>query len=108
MSSIKSPREKKQLSLARDRRNRYGENSQASRKGIRRGKQRRHMDERRSVAEVLGQLKGQVDDDEATELELQAKTRITGSKRRGFRKTPDTPLGVVLAAKKAKQKRPLR
>jgi len=62
------------------------------------------MDERRSVSEVLGQLKGQVDENEATEAELQAKTRITGSRQRGFRKRPDTPLGLVLASKKARKK----
>jgi hypothetical protein len=58
MSTIKNPEEKKRLSLARDRRNRFGENSKSSRKNIPRGKQRRHMDERRTVAEVLGHLKG--------------------------------------------------
>jgi|SRR5580704_1423178 hypothetical protein len=104
MSTVKNPGEKKHLSLARDRRNRFGENSKASRKGIQRGKQRRHMDERRSVGEVLGRLKGDVQDEEATEVELQAKARITDSRRRGFRKRPDTPLGVVLAAKRVRKK----
>jgi len=40
VSKVKSATEKKALSLKRDRRNTYGENPQASRKGIRRGKQR--------------------------------------------------------------------
>ena len=99
MSTVKNPDEKKRLSLERDRRNRYGENSKSSRKSIRRGKQRRHMDERRTVGEVLGRLKGSVQEDEATEAELRAKTGIADSRRRGFRKQPDTPLGLVLAAK---------
>jgi hypothetical protein len=43
MSTVKHPKEKKELSLERDRRNTYGENSKSSRKGIRRGKQRRHI-----------------------------------------------------------------
>ncbi len=86
MSTIKNSEEKKQLSLERDRRNTYGENSKSSRKNIQRGKQRRHMDERRTVGEVLGRLKGQVQEDEATEAELQAKTRITDSQRRGFKR----------------------
>jgi hypothetical protein len=60
------------------------------------------MDERGSVGEVLSQLKGLVVEDDATEAELQAKSRIAVSRRRGFKKRPDTPLGVVLAAKKAK------
>ncbi|MFI5102172.1 MAG: hypothetical protein ACHP9V_02250 [Terriglobales bacterium] len=103
MSTVKNPEEKKNLSLKRDRRNRYGENSKSSRKNIRRGKQRRHMDERRAVGEALGQLRGYVHEDEATEAELQVKTRITDSRRRGFRKEPDTPLGVVLKAKRARK-----
>ena len=103
MSTVKNPEEKKQLSLSRDRRNRYGENSKSSRKSIRRGKQRRHMDERRTVGKVLGRLKGCVPEDEATDAELQAKISVTGSKRRGFKKKPDTPLGIVLAAKRVKK-----
>ena len=99
MSIIKTPREKKRLSLERDRRNTYGENSKSSRKNIQRGKQRTHMDERRTVSEVLSRLKGNVEDSVATEAELLVKTKIIDSKRRGFKKQPDTPLGVVLAKK---------
>ncbi len=49
MSKLKSPQENKAVSLKTDRRNTYGENPQASRKGIRRGKQRSHMGERREL-----------------------------------------------------------
>lgn len=101
MSKIKSPKEKKQLSLERDRRNTYGENSKSSRKNIAKGKQRRNMDERRGVVQVLGHLKGEVDDDVASEAELRAKVTIADSRNRGFRKIPDKPLGVVLARKKS-------
>jgi hypothetical protein len=104
MSTIKNPGDKKSLSLARDRRNRYGENSKSSRKSIPRGKQLGHMNERRTVVEVLGQLKGSVTDDDATEIELRAKTKATATRRKGFKKTPDTPLGLVLTAKRAKKK----
>jgi hypothetical protein len=62
------------------------------------------MDERRTVGEVLGRLKGHVQEDEATEAELQAKIRITDSQRRGFKKQPDTPLAVVLLAKRTRKK----
>ena len=103
MSTIKNPDEKKQLSLTRDRRNTYGENSKSSRKSIQRGKQRRHMDERRAAGEALRRLKGSIQEDEATEAELLARTRIIDSKRRGFKKQPDTALGVVLAKKRAKK-----
>jgi hypothetical protein len=58
MSTVKNPEGKKRLSLARDRCNRYGANSKSSPKNIQRGKQRRHLDERRSVGDALGRLKG--------------------------------------------------
>jgi hypothetical protein len=106
MSKIKSPREKKRLSLKRDRRNTYGENSKSSRKNIARGKQRRHMDERRGVAQVLGRLKSEVDEDVGSEAEAKAKLRIADSRNRGFKKVPDTPLGVVLALKNSTRTRP--
>jgi hypothetical protein len=61
------------------------------------------MDERRTVGEVLGRLKGSVQDDAAIEAERLAKTRVIDSQRRGFKKQPDTPLGVVLAKKAKKQ-----
>ena len=96
MSSVKNPGEKKRLSLKRDRRNIFGENSKASRKNIARGKQRRQMTERRAIAQILGQLSGQIDDDAALEAELNIKMKITNSKHRGFEKNPDRPLGEVI------------
>jgi len=103
MSAVKNPKEKKQLSLELDRRNTYGENSKSSRKAIPKGKQRRHMDERRSAGEVLRGLKGNIPDDEASEAELLVKTRVIDSKRRGFKKQPDAPLATVLAAKRSRR-----
>jgi len=100
VSKVKTPTEKKRLSLTRDRRNTYGENSKSSRKNIAKAKQRRHMDERRAVAHVLKGLNGQVDDDVASDAELEVKVTIADSRNRGFRKTPDKPLGVVLPRKK--------
>jgi hypothetical protein len=102
MSKVKSPKQKKQLSLDRDRRNTYGENSKSSRKNIARGKRLRRMDERRGVAQVLNRLKGAVDEDQGANAELQAKLRVADSRNRGFRKIPDQPLGVVLSRKKSK------
>lgn len=107
MSVVKDPHQKKELSLKLDRRNTYGENDKASRKAIPRGKQRRHMNERRSVDQVLRGLRGEVHDDEAANVELAAKTRTTNSKRKGFKKQPDVPLGVVLDAKMSRAARPL-
>ena len=105
MSTVKNPKEKKRLSLAHDRRNVYRENAKASRKSIPRGKQRRHMDERRSVSAVLLRLKGGVpDEQEATEAELAVANRILEARREGFKKKPDRPLGEVLQRKKAKKR----
>lgn len=101
MSSVKNPGDKKRASLKLDRRNTYGENSKASRKGIPRGKQRRHMNERRSVGQALQGLRGNVSEDEATTAEVLAKVRVTSSERKGFRKQADAPLGAVLDAKRA-------
>ena len=104
MSTVKNPKEKKRLSLSRDRRNIFGENSKSSRKNIARGKQRRQMSERREIAQLLGGLVGRVsDDDAAADTELQVKLAITRSKNRGFDKHPDKPLGEVIQRKLAKR-----
>jgi hypothetical protein len=102
MSKIKSPSEKKRLSLKHDRRNTYGENSKSSRKSIAKSKQRRHMDERRGVGQLLDGLRGIVDEDAAAKVELEVKVTIADSRNRGFKKVPDMPLGLVLARKKEK------
>jgi hypothetical protein len=106
LSTIKTPREKKDLSLARDRRNVFRENSKASRKNIPKAKQRRQMNERRSVAQLLGTLGGQeVEEDDATAVELKVKGVIADSKNRGFKKTRDEPLAEILKRKAAKKRR---
>ena len=105
MSSVKNPKQKKQLSLECDRRNLFGENSKASRKNIPRAKQRRQMNERRRIAQVLGKLVGQVDDDAGSGAELNVKLTITDSKNRGFVKTPDRPLGEVIQRKMERRRK---
>ena len=104
MSTIKNPEEKKRLSLARDRRNTYGENTKSSRKNIRLGKQRTNMNQRRSADEALRRLNGDVPEEDAVDAEFLARTRIIDSKRRGFKKHSDTPLGVVVLKKKEKRR----
>ena len=89
MSKIKSPKEKKKLSLASDRRN-----PEASRKGIRRGKQRSHM---------LRHLKEKPDENEAVEADVLAKTLTLQKKREAFKKRAAEPLGVVIKRKLAKR-----
>ena len=109
MSTVKNPKEKKRLSLKRDCRNVYGESPAASRKGIAKGKQRQHMNERRSAAQTLATLNGQIDDELASEVELKAKVAVAVSRKNGFRKWPDKPLGEFLELrKKRKQAMALR
>jgi hypothetical protein len=105
MSKIKNPSQKKRLSLKRDRRNIFGENSKSSRKNIARGKQLRQMSERRRIAQVLGKLTGQVCDDAASDAELRVKLAITDSKNRGFKKHPDKPLGYAIERTLSKRRR---
>lgn len=59
------------------------------------------MNERRSVGQALRVLNGNAHEDDAADAELLAKTRVTKSKRKGFKKQPDAPLGAVLETKKA-------
>lgn len=100
MSTVKNPKEKKQLSLERDCRNVYGENPAASRKGIAKGKQRQHMNERRSSAQVLAKATGPIDEEFASDVELETKVAVAVSRKYGFRKSPDLPLGEFLERRK--------
>jgi hypothetical protein len=100
VSTVKNPTEKKPRSLKRDCRNVYGENPAASRKGIAKGKQRQHMNERRSAAQALAEFEGSRDADRASDAELNAKVAIAVSRKYGFKKTPDVPLGEFLERRK--------
>ena len=99
MSKVKSPSEKKRISLAKDRRNVYGECRTSSRKNIKRGKQRGHMEVRRAANEELRALKGASVEADADVIESRAKDRILALARSSFKKVPDAPLGVVVARK---------
>lgn len=103
MSKVKSATEKKALSLKSDRRNTYGENPQASRKGIRRGKQRSHMEERRSVGQILSHLRSSAEESEVVEADVLTKASLVKSKRKAFMKIPDRPLGEVIKRKQARR-----
>jgi hypothetical protein len=99
MSKVKSPSEKKRNSLVRDRRNVYGECPTSSRKNIRRGKQRGHMEVRRAANQELRGLIGSSVEDDADVIESRAKERILALARSSFKKVPDAPLGEVVARK---------
>ncbi|SDD15147.1 hypothetical protein [Nocardioides lianchengensis] len=96
MSRIKDPQEKKRLSLARDRRNTYGENDKASRKNVPRAQRRVNRANRRADSVALEGARGALDLD----LAVRAEQRLVGRRRKVWRKWPDQPLGTVLAARR--------
>jgi hypothetical protein len=100
VSRIKSPQDKKNASLERDRRNTYGENAKSSRKNIPRSKQLSHQAERRAAKGPLVSLKENVGEDAAVAAELKVREQIIEKKRKGFRKKPDSPLKAVLLYKR--------
>jgi len=104
VSKIKSPREKKSVSLKRDRRNIFGENSKASRKAIPRRKQLSHMGERRAIGQILSHLRESAEESDVSEADVLAKTEVIQRKHKAFKKSPDSPLGVVVKKKLAKRR----
>jgi hypothetical protein len=82
MSTIKSPPQKKELSLAFDRRNDYGENSKASRKNITRGKKRSHRHERRGVTQLLASIPFKPDTEDVLATSLAVKMAHPTNTRR--------------------------
>jgi ribonuclease HI len=99
MSTVKSPSEKKTLSLKRDRRNTYGENAKASRKNIPKGRQTSHQMERRAASAPLAKIKGTVPDEVIDDAEFASKQAVIEKRRKGFKKSPDQPLRLVLKEK---------
>ncbi len=92
----KTPQQKKRLSLKKDRRNTYGENAKSSRKNIPKSKALSHRKVRNTARQQLNQL------DPARELEAETieSTIATPRLQKGrWRKSPDTPLGKVVAGK---------
>ncbi len=95
---MKTPQEKKRLSYQKDRRNTYGENDKASRKNIPRAKARENRAERHAQDGVLARAAGVTEADALAALEVRARA----TKPRQWRKGADTPLGVVLARRRAR------
>jgi hypothetical protein len=106
VSTTKTPQDKKRQSYQHDRRNRFGENHKSSRKNIPRSKQRSHQDERRSVRQVLIGVEGDIAHEVADEAQSQALIKGRVKKLRGFRKSPDRPLGEVVQRRKAATTKP--
>src|SRR5690554_4925417 len=93
----RNPSEKKAISYSRDRRNVYGENSKASRKGIRVRKRLRVRAERRAATIATAA------EPESAELSKSAR-RALGAKHRMWSKVPDAPLGAVISKKLQRRK----
>lgn len=98
---MKTPQEKKRLSYAKDRRNTFGENSKASRKGIPLHKAREIRAERHSQNMRLAQNLGVagVDTLEAVESDVRA------TPPRAWKKDPDQPLDVFVERKLVRRAR---
>jgi hypothetical protein len=99
MSKIKTPSEKKKLSLELDRRNMYGESPHASRKNIPRSKATQHQQERKAANQILSLAITKNEPDDLTHIESEIKTRTTIKRLSGFKKSPDKPLAEAVARK---------
>ena len=92
-----TPQQKKRLSYARDRRNTYGENNKASRRLIPLAKALDIRSERRTQDQVLARaLQRQA---QAPEQLDAIENDVRATRLRSWRKSPDSPLGEVLARK---------
>lgn len=96
MSRVKSPPEKKRLSLARDRRNVYGESPHGARKSIPRNKAHHRQSERRAADQALAKVMGRTDPGVLEGIENQTRSRARLRHVSGFRKVADAPLGEVV------------
>lgn len=95
VASMRRPQtpQEKDLSLARDRRNNYGENDKASRKNIPRAKARVNRANRRADSVAFGDVLGSPDE----ALDTAVADGVEGRRRKVWRKRPDEPLGHKLA-----------
>ena len=82
-------------SLKKDRRNDYGEDPAASRKGIRRAKQASHKNQRSRFRLALAAAALAT----AEECDIAVREAEKVSKLKSFRKKPDVPLGEILRRK---------
>jgi hypothetical protein len=97
MSRLKTPQDKKRASLARDRRNAYGESPHGARKSIPRNKTLSRQAARRAANQALSPMAADADTLDA--MENAAHTRGRLKYLRGFRKVRDVALGEVIEFK---------
>ena len=104
MSTIKSPQEKKRLSLELDRRNTYGENDKSSRKNIPLAKAKSHRDSRRTVGQKLAEALHHPTVEATDTADANVLSTARKKKVGAFKKWPDGPLGGSVAKKLAQRK----
>jgi hypothetical protein len=100
----RSPREKKALSYARDRRNAFGANDKASRKAIPLRKRLVNRANRHTARQQLGELGDRVAPENADNAE-RVEEQVLGTKPKTWRKWPDEPLGQALERKRQRRAR---
>ena len=101
MSKLKTPQDKNRASLARDRRNAYGESPHGARKSIPRKKTISRQAARRAANQALAPLAADADTLDAMEHAARARGRL--KHLRGFRKVRDVPLGEVIEFKQQRR-----
>ncbi|SMC19790.1 hypothetical protein SAMN02745857_00796 [Andreprevotia lacus DSM 23236] len=99
----RTPPEKKRLSLAKDRRNAYGECPTSSRRNIRRNKQFSRRAARHGADAML--RTATLDEESAANAEVRARGSAELKRRQGFRKSPDIALATIIASKQARRAR---
>ncbi len=92
MSKVKIPQDKKRLSLLKDRRNSYGENSKSSRKNIPLSKQISSQRQRSQCQKLKALLNNEMDEDFSSEVEVVVTTSYKQKRLGGFKKCPDSSL----------------
>lgn len=100
MRRPKTPRQKKDLSLQKDRRNAFGENDKASRKNVPRAKARVNRANRHQDHQALDKALGTPNED----LEDAAEQSLLGRRRKVWRKSPDESLGDFLKRRRPKNR----
>jgi hypothetical protein len=102
-SEPRSPQEEKALSYTREGRNAYGENVKASRRLVPLRKAQESRQDRHKVSQDLAALPRL---DEAAADLAESSARQDTHRVGGWRKTPDRPLGEVLARRRRSDEEP--
>jgi hypothetical protein len=91
----KTPQQKKAESYAKDRRNAYRNSDKAARSAIPKRRQQRNQAERRLAKQELGGTAAAADESRVDSMLSQVRLE----RLKAWKKTPDEPLGRVLARK---------